>query len=203
MTSWQASQRSWRTLIPSPEHAPAEATIRTERLVISPFSERYLTDRYVGWLNDHQLMRFSEQRHRRHTLESCRSYMRSFEGTPNYFWAVEDVTYGLGHIGNINSYVDVRNRVADIGILIGEPGAGGKGLALEAWKAVCRFLFESARVRKITAGTMALNAAMVRLALKAGMTEDGVRRRQLLCEGQEVDVLYFATFATEPENQPR
>ena len=148
-------------------------------------------------------MRFSEQRHRRHSLESCRSYMQSFEGTPNYFWAVEDVTDGLGHIGNINSYVDTRNRVADVGILIGEPGAGGKGLALEAWTAVCQFLFDTARVRKITAGTMALNAAMIRLALKAGMTEDGIRRRQLLCEEQEVDVLYFAKFATGSQDQVR
>lgn len=170
------------------------ATIRTPRLLISPFSERHLTEKYVGWLNDAQLMRYSEQRHKRHSLETCRAYLQSFTGTPHYFWAIEDTATGLEHIGNINSYVDLRNQVADVGILVGDTRASGQGLALEAWTAVCTFLLEKCGMRKVTAGTMASNVAMIRLAQKAGMTDDGVRRRQLLHEGRETDVVYFALF---------
>lgn len=172
-------------------HSPA---IRTERLVITPFAERHLTARYVAWLNDRELMRYSEQRHKTHTLASCRSYWRSFADTPNYFWAMEETANGLGHIGNFNAYVDQINGLADLGILIGLPQARGKGYGREAWAGVCGFLFQEVGLRKITAGILALNTPMLMLARNVGMVEDGVRRRQYLCDDVEVDVIHLALF---------
>jgi ribosomal-protein-alanine N-acetyltransferase len=173
------------------------ADIRTARLLITPFGKRHLTERYIGWLNDPHLMRYSEQRHRKHTLESCGAYLLSFEGTPNYFWAIEEVAAGLGHIGNINAYVDVHNSVADVGTLIGEKQAANQHFGVEAWRGICRFLFEKIGIRKITAGTLAQNKAMTHLALRAGMTEDSRRRRHYFCDGRESDVVYFAAFAND------
>lgn len=174
-----------------------EQLIKTGRLELAPFSRRHLTARYVAWLNDPATVRYSEQRHRTHTLDACRAYWKSFEGTPHYFWAIECREPSLGHVGNLNAYVDVRNGVADLGILIGEPAARGRGLALEAWTAVCDFLFRQAGVRKITAGMMAANQPMVRLARRAGMKRDGRRRDQYLLDGKPVDIVYAALFREE------
>jgi len=148
-------------------------------------------------LNDKTLMRFSEQRHRTHTLESGRAYWRSFEGTPHYFWALEAQDASLGHIGNLNAYVDMNNQVADLGILLGEPAARGRGLALEAWVNACAFLIEQVGIRKVTAGMLAVNTPMLQLARRAGMVRDGRRRRQYLWEGQEVDIVHTAVFARD------
>lgn len=168
--------------------------IYTARLRIVPFGERHITERYVGWLNDRALVRFSEQRHKHHTLESVRRYWQSFEGTPHYFWAIEEVKRGFGHIGNINAYVDRPNLIADIGILVGAREATNQHLGFEAWVGVIKWLFEREGLRKITAGTLSLNAPMLRLARRAGMIEDGMRKRHYLCEGQEVDLIQFALF---------
>lgn len=174
------------------------SVIRTARLVITPFSERHLTARYVAWLNDRDLMRYSEQRHKTHTLESCRAYWHSFTDTPNYFWAMEETANDLGHIGNMNAYVNQINGLADLGILIGSPQAQGKGYGQEAWAGVCDFLFQEVGVRKITAGVLALNHPMLMLARKVGMVEDGVRRRHYRCDGMEVDVIHLALFREAP-----
>ena len=131
--------------------------IKTNRLLITPFREEHITDRYLNWLNDPELMRYSEQRHKTHTFESCRAYLQSFKKTPNYFWAIEEVINGLGHIGNINAYVDRGNLLADIGILIGEKKVQNRGYGLEAWIGVCNFLFQKGTVRKITAGILSVN----------------------------------------------
>ena len=37
-----------------------DSSILTPRLRIEPFSASHLTERYVGWLNDAETMRFSE-----------------------------------------------------------------------------------------------------------------------------------------------
>jgi RimJ/RimL family protein N-acetyltransferase len=168
--------------------------ITTRRLHIIPFAEQFLTQQYVAWLNDPEVVRYSSQRHRLHTLESCRSYWQSFSGTPHCFWAIIEEQRGLGHIGNMNAYIDPRDGVADLGILIGNKAAWHLGYGREAWLAVCRHLFEREGVRKITAGTCADNAAMVALMRAAGMTDDGRRVRQTVVDGREVDVVHAALF---------
>lgn len=168
--------------------------IETRRLLIEPFSERHLTKRYVSWLNDPLVVRFSAQRKKRHALASCRKYLRSYKGTPHYFWAISTKGGGLGHIGNINAYIDSFNQLADIGILIGERLVWGQGYGCEAWSAVCNYLFKKVGIRKITAGTLSINSRMLSLMKKTGMVDDGRRIRHVLWEGKEVDVVYRAVF---------
>lgn len=159
------------------------------------FSDEFLTERYVGWLNDPEIVRFSRQRLTAHTLESCRSYADSFAGTPHCLWAI--VHPELGHIGNINAYVDQENRVADIGIMIGERAAQGKGLAADAWMTAARHLFEERGMHKVTAGTMAANTAMVRLMERTGMKPDGTRREQYEFKGTRSDLVMAAFLAED------
>lgn len=168
--------------------------LETARLRIVPFSEAHLTPRYVAWLNDREVVRYSEQRHRHHTIESCRDYWLSFVGTPHHFWAIVVRGDQLDHIGNINAYVDEKNRLADVGILIGEKAAWGKGYGLEAWKAVCGYLLSEKRMRKVTAGTMAANNGMLRIMERSGMIPDGRRLRHYLFEGEETDIVHMALF---------
>ena len=171
-----------------------DVVIETERLRLEPFAERHLTERYVGWLADPEIVRYSEQRFRTHTLESCAEYMRSFEGTPNLFYALVAKDAALGHVGNLNVYVDERHGTADIGILVGERATWGKGIGGEAWRAAVERLLAHG-VRKVTGGCVATNEAMVRIMKRAGMKPDGRRAAQYVYDGQEVDVVYYAVFA--------
>jgi ribosomal-protein-alanine N-acetyltransferase len=186
-------------LAPMPGMAKSKV-IKSEKLRIVPFSEVYLTERYVSWLNNPEVVRFSDQRFRTHTLESCRAYINSFEGSPNYFWAIVSRISSEGHIGNINAYVDTRNIVADVGILIGEKKLWGKGYGLEALSAVVNFLFREAGMRKVTVGTLALNMGMRNIMHRLGMKEEGRRIRQVMFEEKEVDIIYGALFRDEWTN---
>lgn len=171
--------------------------IETQRAWLRPFSETYLTDRYVSWLSNPEVVRHSDQRHRQHTMDSCRAYMQSFETGPHYFMAIVAKDPALGHIGNINAYVDVPNAVADIGILVGEKSIWGRGYGGEAWSAFARFLLRDLNLRKVTAGTMAINHGMLGIMRRTGMTIEATRRRQALWEGQEIDMVYAALFREE------
>lgn len=174
-------------------------TIITKRLLITPFSEKHLTTRYVGWLNNSTLMRYSEQRHKTHTLEMCKLYWHSFNNTPNLLWAIEDILNGYGHIGNISAYVDPYNKIADIGIIVGE--ANVRGYGYEAFKGVSEYLFENMEIRKITAGTVSANLPMIKIMKKMKMREDGIRNRQYLIEGEEMDIIHMALFKQDLSNE--
>lgn len=170
----------------------AGAELRTPLLVLAPFGPEHLGQRYVSWLNDPEVVRHSEQRHRAHSLESCRAYVESFTGSPSGLWAM--LTRQGAHVGNVTAAVDAPNAVAELGILIGERAHWGRGLATQAWAALADHLFRERGLRKIVAGAMAENTGMLRVADKLGMAPDGRRARHFLLDGREVDAVYFALF---------
>lgn len=170
--------------------------LETPRLIILPFGEQHLTSRYVSWLNDRDVTRYSEQRHRQHTVESCRRHWSDLQTSSNIFWAVESPKE-FGHIGNITARIDYPNGVVDIAILLGEKSVWGKGYGSEAFKAVCTWFLRKHHMRKISAGTMASNLAMRGIMRSVGMVEDGFRARQYLLDGNEVDAVYGALYRTD------
>jgi RimJ/RimL family protein N-acetyltransferase len=167
----------------------------TPRLRLEPFGEPFFTERYVSWLNDPEVTRYSEQRHARHTLASCREYVAALPAANGLMWAIVETKEGLGHVGNVNCYVDAVHGVADVGILVGERSVWGKGVASEAFAGVTTFCFSRLGVRKVTAGTIAPNVGMLGVMRKLGMVDDGVRRRHLVWNGEPVDVVHMALFA--------
>jgi ribosomal-protein-alanine N-acetyltransferase len=167
-------------------------------LLVSAFRDTLLNDRYVGWLNDPEVVRFSEQRHRLHTLDSCARYLADMRVSDGLFLSIEVLEGGPWHIGNMSVAVDRPNSSADLSIMIGERRAWGRGYASVAWNAVIGHLLGEAGLRRVTAGTMEVNEPMIRLMGRSGMLVDGVRPRHFLWEGREVGLVTASRFR-DPE----
>jgi RimJ/RimL family protein N-acetyltransferase len=165
----------------------APACLSTSRLRLVRFGKEHLTERYVNWLNDPEVVRFSEQRHRSHDLRSSAEWVARFTGA-SLVWAI---TYRGEHIGNIAATCDVPNLVADLSIMIGERAAWGLGLGGEAWDAAMTDLLARG-VRRVEAGTMAVNTGMLAIFRKAGMVEEGRRKGHFLLNGRPVDMVLAA-----------
>lgn len=170
--------------------------IETQRLLLLPFSEKNISKEYLSWLNNKELMKYSEQRHSTHTYESSLKYLKSFAGTGHIFIAIYLKESNL-HIGNINAYIDQRNKIADMGILIGDSSVKGQGVGLEAWLALMGFLFSTYEIRKITAGTLIINTAMINIMKKSNMQKEATFLKQYLVDGQEVDSVQYAIFKAQ------
>lgn len=149
--------------------------VRGPRLTFTPFSEDSITAEYLAWLNDRELMRYSRQRFLTHTSASAREFMRSFERSDNYFWSIHRSDDFL-QIGTLTMYGNAATGVSDFGILVGHPLARGMGFGREASGMAIAFLFDVARARRVTAGTLAPNLAMNRCCRYWGMALEGVLR---------------------------
>lgn len=170
--------------------------VETSRLKILPFKEEFLTQTYVAWLNDPEVVKHSEQRHRSHSLESCRQYFEFIQSSPHGFYAIVAKDPGT-HIGNATVTVDLNNRVADISIMIGDRAFWGKRLGSEAFCALVDNLLNTGQFRKITAGTMAANIKMLKSIEKAGMKVECRRKDHYLLDGKPVDMVYAAKWQDE------
>jgi RimJ/RimL family protein N-acetyltransferase len=166
--------------------------LRTASLSLHPFDDSFLTSDYVGWLNDPEIVRFSEQRHRRHDIESCRTYVDSFDHLDAHLWAI--CTSEGSHVGNISAHRDLPNCTVDVGILIGEKSMHGRGFGTQAWRAVCDWLIASG-ARKVTAGAMEVNLPMLKVFERCGMIIEARLCAQFIWERRYVDMIRVAKFA--------
>lgn len=172
-------------------------SITTQRLTLEPFSERHLESGIVEWLNDPEVMRYSDNRHRTHTLDTSRAYLNSFADSPNYYWAMLLRTGTKAMIGSMTAYVDENNSVADVGILVGDKNYWRGGYGTEAFAGVVNWLITRRRIRKVTAGTMAINTGMIGIMKKLGMREEGRKVRYYLVDRNEIDMVCGTVFAED------
>ena len=98
--------------------------IQSQRVNIIPFRRRFITSKYINWLNDPDVTRFSNQRVHVHTKTSFLDYLDSYRNSEHMLWAIVETPEGHGHIGNINATIDRASQIADIGIVIGEKVVG-------------------------------------------------------------------------------
>lgn len=154
-------------------------TLKSSRLTLLPYTAGLVADYHVAWLNDPEVVKYSEQRHKKHTLESQHEYLNT-RPTGSHIWLI--LGSGLA-IGTITAYRDEPNKVANVGILIGDKSMWSRGLGSEAWKIVTQYLFDDG-IEKIEAGYMAPNRAMGKLAAKVGMGVEALIPQHFIFKGE-------------------
>lgn len=168
--------------------------LMTPRLTI----RRPMTDDipyFVDWLNDPDVVKYSEQRHKKHTRESQYDYWLSPATTePNSVWTIW-VTDIAVPIGSLVTRVDTNNNVANVGIMIGDRPAQSRGYGFEAWECFCNYLFIEKKIRKIEAGCMSLNAPMIRICTKYGMRHEAIVQSHFLANGEPVSLHLYGKIA--------
>ena len=170
-----------------------EFTLISDNVVkILPFELNHLTQRYVDWLNDKEVVKYSEQRHFTHSIESCKKYYLEQKDFGNLFLAIE--AENNVHIGNIGIYIDSKNKIADMSILIGDKTFWGKGYAYRSWNLVLNCMLNNFNLRGITAGTMSINHPMISLMKKSKMNIDAILKNRFLLDGEVVDLVVASKF---------
>lgn len=134
-------------------------------------------DEICRWLNNDSLMKYSEQRFRIHTRTSQTVFIESFS-LPSVYYGIR-VNDTL--IGTLTVNADRNNRVAELGILIGKKEYQGKGYGLAAWEEAIEATFANG-FRKVEAGCMSANDAMMRICEKSGMLIEGCRNRRFVID---------------------
>jgi RimJ/RimL family protein N-acetyltransferase len=158
----------------------------TDRLRLAPLTtDLRVMSQLVEWLSDPEVTRYSEQRHRIHTIRTQYEYADSFR-FPSIYRLIKLKTNDQ-MIGSITAHVDTNNNIADLGILIGDKQIWHQGYGHEAWQAMICYLFAT-RIRKITAGAMACNKPMIDIFRKNAMYQEGVLRSHYLLATTPVDV---------------
>lgn len=110
-----------------------------------------------------------------------------------YQFAIEDADGCLiGRCGPTR--VDWKNRVAELGIMIGAPYRR-RGYGAEAMALLCDFCFQEMNMRKLKVCVLAENEAAMRCYARCGFRQEGLLRQEIFRRGRYRDMAILALFA--------
>lgn len=159
-----------------------------EKIYLKLLKPEDVTTSYVNWLNDEEINQFLECRWKPHTLEEIKEYVDKIDSDEsNYLFGIyiKEINEYVGNIkiGEINK----NHRYADIGLLIGNKNAWGKGYGSEAIKLVTQFAKNELNLNKLVAGIYGNNIGSYKAFIKSGYQEAARYKKHRYYKGNYID----------------
>ncbi|MEO9805402.1 MAG: GNAT family protein [Reichenbachiella sp.] len=166
--------------------------LESDRLIFKPLDTSYSSQRYVDWMNDFEVFKYLESGGD-YTLEKLNQYLSDVENKSILFWAIN---VGDKHIGNIKiDPINWKNKVGELGIMIGDKSEWGKGYSKEAIETIVQYCFSSqVNLRKVTLGVIEDNEAALKLYKKLQFEIEGVYKLHALHDGKWCNNIRMARF---------
>ena len=166
--------------------------IETKRCILIPFQKKFITNKYINWLNDPEIVKFSRQRFFKHNFSSCTKFMKKQKVEKNIFLAILHKKPEIIHIGNFLINYNEIEDIADLSIIIGEKEFWGLGIATEIWLGTIKTL-SLMKIRKLTSGTSKNNKGMKKV-LKKTMKLEYTIPQNLRFDEKFIDSLHYAYY---------
>ena len=147
---------------------------------------------YRFWLNDEEVIKFNSHGRYPQTPEKLTHYVSTVQASnSDLVLAVVDKTTDK-HIGNISlQSINWIDRQAEIAFLLGDRDYWNKGIMYEAGQLLIQHGFKTLNLHRIHCGTSSDNEGMQKLALKLGMTQEGVRKEAIYKNGSYKDIIEY------------
>ena len=163
---------------------------RNEVVELFLMTPEQVSDDYVAWLADEEVSRFLESRFAAQPRAAVEAYVAQLlESESDVFFGIRDRFTGR-HVGNLRlGPISQDHRRAEIGIVIGDRGAWGRGMASNALTVLAGIAREELGLWKLAASCYAANEGSRRAFANAGFAIEAVRPSDLLLDGAPHDVV--------------
>jgi len=151
------------------------------------------------WRNDPEI-RTRTREFRLLSMENQERWYKALHDDRNtvMFAVVNKARKLIGVVGL--TYIDWKNRRAEVSIYIGDRSAQGKGYGFDTLRTIVRYGFEHVNLHKLYAEIFAFNEPSVRLFEKAGFRKDGVKREDQFVDGKYWDTYVYSILENEFED---
>ena len=152
-------------------------------------------DKYWEWFNDPEVTQYLGNAFPAISCERERQLIEEWLNDPHAF-AIE--TRGGQLIGNCHLFrVDMRQRVAELGIVIGDKSFWGQGYGTDALDLLLAYAFDHLGLHRVELQYVAFNRRAREAYDKCGFVEEGRRREAVFIRGEWVDSVMMSILDRE------
>ncbi len=146
-------------------------------------------EKFTEWLNDTEVSQYLQIVSQNISLYSEKEFMPKL--IKSHVYSIVDLNTDtlIGNCGLLG--IDHLNRTAEIGIFIGNKDYWSRGYGEEAMKLLLGYAFNFLNLRNIMLQVYSFNERAVTCYKKIGFKEIGRRRKALLRNMDEHDIIYF------------
>lgn len=137
---------------------------------------KHVTTKYLKWLNDIDVTKYTEQRHYKNTLKKIKNFINEKNKSSNDYLFGIFFKQGklLNHIGNIIlARINHIHKTADVTYIIGEKKYWSRGFASKAVKKIELFA-KKKNIKKLNAELYSCNKASEKVLKKCGFRIEGI-----------------------------
>ena len=174
----------------------------SDRIHLRSISESDVRQEYCDWLNDPEVNCYLETRYQMQTLTDIAHFVaEKRDSDSEYLFAMVRNADGK-HFGNIKiGPIQLRHRLADVSLFIGDRDCWGKGFASEAIKRITAFAFAELRLNKVSASIYVDNIGSIRAFIKAGWQREAILRSHYIHDDGPMDIVLMGLCAGETSGE--
>jgi len=165
--------------------------IRGANVYLRRLTPQDVSDEYVRWMNDPNVVQFLESRFKSHSKEDLQDYVKVMNADDSNFLFGLYLNDTNQHIGNVKiGPVNQVHRHAGIGLIVGKKELWGKGLGREVISLATDYAFSSLNLNKLTTTIYASNTASYRAFSAADYTLVGTLKKHVFSKGVYEDCVF-------------
>jgi len=158
-----------------------------KQVYLRPLTLEDVTDEYIAWMNDYEIVKYTESRFAGHTRETTENYVEATIKSAAHAFAII-AKDSSKHIGNIKlSGINQHHKYGDVGLIIGVKDYFGRGIATECIRLITDFAFSDLGFHRVWCGIYSLNIGSIKAFQKAGWELYATEPQKYLFEGEYID----------------
>jgi len=148
--------------------------LKSKRIILRPIK---LSDAesFCRWMNDKEVVKYLLFQSGIKLKEELKWIRKQRQNKNGITWSMENEEGNL--IGNTCLELDEKNKVANLGIVIGEKKQWGKGYAGEVLELLKNYVFKKLKYNRFELDYRMDNKRAERVYLKSGFRKEGVKKK--------------------------
>lgn len=172
--------------------------LSTERFLLRSLTAADISDHWIAWLDDPEILESLNTPPRNHTPETLAKQLTGYDNWNHYHIGIFELETGR-HIGFHEMNLNRAHRLISTNVIIGDKDWWGKGVVLETRAVLLDHFLFTDNLEKAIGKPLARNFPMVFNYKVQGWTLEGILRSQLISRetGERLDQYEFAMLRDE------
>jgi len=173
--------------------------LKGDRIKLGPVKREYI-ESYLKWLNDPEITQYLTffRPLTRMMEEDWIENLKNQNDTIVFGILIPDENDAEKLIGNCGLHaIDWKNRVGEVGIIIGEKEYQGKGYGTEAMELLLEYGFKTVNLNRIQLRVYEFNIRAINSYNKIGFVEEGRMRQAMFVNGEYHDTIFMSILQEE------